>query len=281
MEKFKKDVKHFTDALFSTSPFKERKNDFNVRAIEMPSMDSGIDEPDKNLWRNTALGATFNTFGTARYVLTTANKAVRDVASAAPYDFMHILLNTNRYGGGGIFNLYATCMTGAERPDLLWQADYVFVHEFGHSFGGLGDEYYTSSTSYIDFYPKGVEPWEPNVTALLDKEHPKWEALTEKGTPAPTPWDKRMYDSLETARGKLDRTASDYYEKRGAILQAQRTLLEKQPYFGKVGYFEGAGYSSQGLYRPSVDCRMFTLSLADFDPVCRAAIERVIDFYAR
>jgi hypothetical protein len=281
MEKFRKDAKHFTDVLFDTSPFKERKKDFNVWTIEVESKDSGIDKPDKNIWKNTELGTMYNTFGTPRYVLTEENRRIRDIASAAPYDFIHILFNDDRYGGGGIFNLYATCYTKTDKPGMEWQMDYVYVHEFGHSFGGLGDEYYSSQVSYTDFYQKGVEPWEPNLTALVDKDNLKWKNLVEPATPIPTPWEKTEYDSLEQIRGKLDRLAPDYYEKREPLMLREREILKTTKYAGKVGAFEGAGYVSKGMYRPSVDCRMFSLSLVGFDPVCSAAIQRMIDFYSR
>ncbi|MBI4547690.1 MAG: peptidase M64 [Ignavibacteriae bacterium] len=281
MEKFRKDAEHFNDALFSTSPFKERKKDFNVRAMEVVSQDSGIDKPDKNIWKNTALGATYNFFGSARYVLTEENRALRDIAAATPYDFITILVNDNRYGGGGIYNLYTTCYTRTDVAGMEWQMDYVYVHEFGHSFGGLGDEYYTSQVSYTDFYQKGVEPWEPNLTALVDKSNLKWKRFIEPETPMPTPWEKVQYDSLERERSKLNRLAPDYYEKREPLYQAGRQILKNAKYTGKVGAFEGAGYVSEGIYRPAVDCRMFSLSLVDFDPVCMASINRMIDFYSR
>ncbi len=281
MEKFRKDARHFNDLMFSTSPFKERKNDFNVRMIEVVSRDSGIDKPDKNIWKQTALGTMYNTFGSARYVLTTENHAIRDIAAAAPYDFITILINDNRYGGGGIYNLYTTTFTRPDAEGQEWQMDYVYVHEFGHSFGGLGDEYYSSQVSYNDFYPKGVEPWEPNITALNDPASLKWKSFVTPGTPIPTPWEKQQYDSLEAGRGKLDRLAPDYYEKRKPFFDAEKKLIEDSPMRGMVGAFEGAGYASKGLYRPSLDCRMFSLSLVGFDPVCSAAIQRVIDFYSR
>ncbi len=280
MDKFSSDARHFNDVMFSTEPFKSRRKDFNVRAIEVVSQDSGIDKPDKNIWKRTALDTRYNTFGSARYVLTEANKSLRDIAGAVPYDFVLILLNDNRYGGGGIYNLYTTCFATPDQPDQAWQREYVYVHEFGHAFGGLGDEYYSSQVSYNDFYPKGVEPWEPNITALTDKDHLKWHGLATPGVPLPTPWEKRAYDSLETERGKLDRLAPDYYKKREPFFKAEQAILKDAAYAGKVGAFEGAGYSSTGLYRPSLDCRMFSLSLVDFDPVCAAAISRVIDFYA-
>jgi len=247
----------------------------------VPSEDSGIDIPDKNVWKRNALGTMYNTFGSARYVLTTHNRALRDIAAAAPYDFICILINDTRYGGGGIYNLYATTHTKEQVAGQEWQMDYVYVHEFGHSFGGLGDEYYSSSTAYNEFYPPGVEPWEPNVTALQDRGNVKWKSLLAPGVPVPTRWEKTAYDSIEALRGKLDRLAPDYYTKREPLHKASMEILKNSPPAGKVGAFEGAGYASTGLYRPAIDCRMFSLSTGDFDPVCSAAIERVIDCYTR
>jgi hypothetical protein len=278
-EKFRKDAKHFAEVLFNTTPFNKHKNDFNVRAMEVISEESGIDIPDKNIWKKTPLGTMYNTFGSARYVLTEENKALRDIAGTVPYDYITILINDDRYGGGGIFNLYTTTYTKVDKPGQEWQMDYVYVHEFGHSFGGLADEYYGSQISYIDFYPKGIEPWEPNVTAKTDKAQLKWKELVAESTPIPTPWDKAEYDSLEMVRGKLDRLAADYYQKREPIINRETEILRNGTYKNVVGTFEGAGYVSKGMYRPKLDCRMFTLSLVEFDPVCSAAIERVIKTY--
>lgn len=281
LRKLREDAEHFNNVLFDTTPFKERKSDFNVWLVEVVSDESGIDVPDRNVWKNTALGCTYNTFGSPRYVLTGANKELHDIASAASYDFITILINDKRYGGGGIYQLYTTTYTISDKTGQEWQRDYVYVHEFGHSFGGLGDEYYSSSTGYNEFYPKGVEPWEPNVTALLDKENLKWKEYLSTGISIPTEWNKRTYDSLQTLRAALDRLAPDYYEKREPIRKASDEIMKDRALLGTVGAFEGAGYTSEGLYRPSLDCRMFSLSLVDFDPVCRASIERVIDFYSR
>jgi hypothetical protein len=191
-----------------------------------------------------------------------------------------ILVNDSRYGGGGIFNLYATTYTRELVKGQEWQSDYMTVHEFGHSFAGLGDEYYTSSTGYIDFYLPGVEPWEPNVTASKDRGV-KWSAMLTPGIDLPTPWEKAAYDSVEALRGKLNRLAPDYYEKRKPYYDTEMNILATSRFKGMVGVFEGAGYASRGLYRPSVNCRMFSLSMADFDPVCTAAVERMIDLYAK
>ncbi|MDE3057531.1 MAG: peptidase M64 [Bacteroidota bacterium] len=281
MKKFDDDAKHFASDLFSTSPFKEREKDFNIWGVEVASHESGIDQPDRRLWVDNALGTSYNTFGSARYVLTDENRVVRNYAAAAPYDFMIILVNTNRYGGGGIYQLYAISYTIGETPATAWQADYVCVHEFGHCFAGLGDEYYSSSVAYNNFYPKGVEPWEPNLSADPSREHLKWRGMVSSTTPLPTPWNKTGFDSIENERATLNPSLSNYLDSRQELLEAERKVLEAQKYKTVVGAFEGAGYSSTGLYRPSVDCRMFSLSLTGFDPVCSRAIENMIDFYAK
>ena len=281
MEKFRKDAKRFNETMFATHPFKSRKGDFNVWTVEAESHDSGIDIPDAGVWKNNILGSRYSTFGSARYVLTTENKTLRDIVALAPYDFICILINDSRYGGGGIYNLYATTYTNEQVKGQEWQMDYVYVHEFGHSFGGLGDEYYGSSIAYNDFYMPGVEPWEPNVTALLDKKNIKWKKFVDSATLIPTLWEKAKYDSLEAERGKLDRLAADYYEKREPIFRIQKEILSDTRFVGKVGAYEGSGYAAKGLYRPALDCRMFSLSLNDFDPVCSDAIMHVIDFYSK
>ena len=281
LAKFRKDAKHFTEVLFRAPPFKQRKKAFNVRAIEIASKDSGIDEPRKNSWKNTACGCSYNSLDSPRYVLSVHNKQIRDIAANAPCDQIYLLFNSERYGGGGIFNLYSTCYSGTNKKGEEWWADYVFVHEFGHAFAGLADEYYSSSVAYDEFYADGVEPWEPNITALLDKPHLKWGHLVKATTPIPTPWDKAVYDSLETELRRLDRGAPDYAETYAKLRSELQHLLETQKYSGEVGAFEGAGYLSKGMYRPYLDCRMFSKSLVEFDPVCQEAIERMIDFYSK
>ncbi len=281
MQKLRDDAKHYSDVLFGTSPYKERKKDFNVWLIEVESKESGIDKPGKNIWKENALGTMYDTFGSARYILTEENRTLRDIAGEVPYDAIAILVNDDRYGGGGIYNLYTTCYTKTDTKGMEWQMDYVFVHELGHSFAGLGDEYYTSSVSYTDFYQAGVEPWEPNLTTLTDPEHLKWKSFVDASTPLPTPWKKSEFDSLETLRSKLDRLAPGYYEKRAPLYNAAQAILDNAEFKNKVGAFEGAGYVSKGMYRPAIDCRMLSLSLIGFDPVCSAAIEKVIDSYVK
>ncbi|UCH10558.1 MAG: peptidase M64, partial [Fidelibacterota bacterium] len=190
---FRKDVERLAAVLFATEPFKTRKTDFNVWAIDLESAASGISNPRAGIWRDSPLGCSFNSFDSDRYVLTYANRTVRDIAAQAPYDALIILFNDRKYGGGGIFNLYATAATQSS------QAPYLVVHEFGHSFAGLADEYYTSSVAYEDFNPPGIEPSEPNITALLDPGSLKWWHLMDTDTPIPTPWNQAAYDSASYA----------------------------------------------------------------------------------
>jgi len=281
MGKFRKDAQHYTNVLFSVYPFRNHKKDFNVRALEVISEESGIDKPDIHVWKKTALGTHYNTFGSVRYILTEDNRTLRDIAGTVPYDFITILVNDNRYGGGGIFNLYTTSFTTSAQKGQEWEVEYVFVHEFGHCFAGLGDEYYSSQISYIDFYPHGVEPWEPNLSRTADRNTIKWKEFIDNDTPVPTPWGKEQYDSLETLRAKLDRRDPDYYQKREVFLSQTKIILANPKLINQVGAFEGAGYLPYGMYRPALDCKMFSLNPVDFDPVCAAAIERMIEQFTK
>ena len=277
--KFERDAKRFTEMLFSASPFREHRNDFNVWGLCPPAEESGISRPSTGIYRRNPLGASYDTFGTERYILTTDNRALRDVASFAPYEFIEILVNGTTYGGGGIFNQYATVAI-----DNGWAA-YVAVHEFGHHFAGLADEYYTSDVAYIPA-EKRTEPWEPNVTALLDPANLKWKDLTEKGTPIPTPWDKDQFDvferKIQQQRKELRAAGKPEAEMEGLFRKEREqedVMLGSQKYAGKVGAFEGANYESKGYYRPQVDCIMFTRA-KQFCAVCRRAIEHIIGMYA-
>jgi hypothetical protein len=185
-KKFEADARRLTDTLFATSPFKENRRSFNVWALCPPAAESGISRPSTGIYRDSPLGATYDAFGSERYVLTFDNRALRRTAQFAPYEFIEVLVNGRTYGGGGIFNLYSTVAS-----DNAF-ANYVFVHEFGHHFAGLADEYYTSSVAYTPSADR-VEPWEPNVTALLDVSTLKWRNLASpfaNVTPIPTPWNK-------------------------------------------------------------------------------------------
>lgn len=281
-EKFHKDVKRMTDAMFATEPYKSRKGDFNFWAIDLASAQSGISNPRKAEWRDSPLGLSFNSFDIDRYVLTYANETIREIAAQAPYDALVIVYNGRKYGGGGIYNLYAT--VGADTA----VADYVFVHEIGHSFGGLADEYYSSEVAYQDFTPPGTEPWEPNATALRDPVKLKWKDLVEASTPLPTPWDQSGYDRISvehqairkklTAEGRPEEEMESLFDK---VKSDTGPMLAKEKFSGKVGAFEGAAYEAKGLYRPYADCIMFTRNPSWFCPVCERAISRVIDLYAK
>src|ERR1700730_1673851 len=201
--KFEADARRMVETLFATSPFKEHRQDFNVWALCPPAAESGIARPSTGVYRDSPLGATYDAFGSERYVLTFDNRSLRKVAAFAPYEFIEILANNQTYGGGGIFNLYST--VAADKPF----SNYVFVHEFGHHFAGLADEYYTSAVAYAPATNR-VEPWEPNATALLDPVRTgsssdrvsatgtptlKWQDLASPDTPIPTPWQKEAFEN--------------------------------------------------------------------------------------
>ncbi|MGA7990656.1 MAG: M64 family metallopeptidase [Thermoanaerobaculia bacterium] len=281
LSKFHADVKRLVDLLFSYEPFKSRRADFNVRALDLPSAETGVFRPDSKIFRRTPLSVQYGIFGSERYVLTYDDRALRDAAAAAPYDFLEILVNDARYGGGGIFAHQATAAV-----DSAW-AEYIFVHEFGHHFGGLADEYYTSDVAYETGGEK-PEPWEPNVTALKDTKTLKWRDLVEAGTPLPTPWEKDTFEKrsreIQAKRRALlasgqPPSALDALFREEA--KEETALLSSMKWSGKVGAFEGAAYEAKGLYRSSADCIMFTRDDVGFCPVCRRAIARVIDAYAR
>jgi hypothetical protein len=273
--KFEKDARRFIEALFAIPPFREHRKDFNVWGLCPAAEEPGVSRPSSGIYRRSPLGASYDTFGTERYVLTMENRTLRDMASFAPYEFIEILVNGETYGGGGIFNQFA-CVA----IDNPWAA-YVGVHEFAHHFAGLADEYYTSDVAYLPPEHKS-EPWEPNVTALLDPANLKWRDLLAPGTPIPTPWEKDEFDrfqrDIQKQRKEL-RAAGKPEASVDALFRLERqkedAMLGAQKYAGKVGAFEGANYESQGYYRPEVDCIMFTRHMS-FCAVCRRAIERVI-----
>ncbi len=282
MEKFHGDVKRLVGVLFDEEPFRSRKTDFNVRAIDTPSGESGISRPHAGVFRRPALSTHYSTFDSERYVLTYDNRTLREVASAAPYDFLLILVNERTYGGGGIYNLYSTAVADNGF------ANYLTVHEFGHNIGGLGDEYFTSDVAYETGAAEKPEPWEPNLTALHDPKNLKWKDLVDAGTPIPTPWDKETFEKYSRAtqeqRRKLRATGAPEAEMEKLFREEEEyetKLLGGMKFSGKVGAFEGAGYEAKGLYRPRADCIMFTRDKVGFCPVCRRTIERVIDQYSR
>ena len=235
MDQFKKDCERFSGFLFNSSPFKENKDKFNIWGIEAPSIESGTDIPKENIWRKTLVNSNFYTFNTERYLMTTDNKTLRNVASNAPYDQIYILANSDKYGGGAIYNHYSMSVTKDKN------FEFIVTHEFGHGFASLADEYWTSDVAYQDFYPIDVEPTDPNLTTLVNFDS-KWKDLVEEGTPIPTP--------------------------------------DTDEFKNKVGAFEGGGYMEKGIYRPKVDCSMRSIKVDNFCPVCKRAIQQMIDFYS-
>ncbi len=234
MGKFVIDCNFFKECLFSYDPYISYKDRFNIRAVMAPSKDSGVSIPAEDVWKNTAVNCSFYTFDSERYCMSYDNQSIRNLAGMVPYDQIYILANTSKYGGGGIYNFYCVSST-----DDHFSSD-VIIHEFGHGFAGLGDEYYDDSGSYEEFYNLSIEPWEPNITTLVDFDS-KWKDMVKKKTPVPTPED-----------GK---------------------------YLNEVGVFEGGGYEPKGMYRPKIDCLMKSFNGSTFCEVCNRAIERMILYY--
>ena len=234
MGKFVNDCNFFAECLFSYEPYTSYKDRFNIRAVMAPSKDSGITIPAEDIWKNTAVNCSFYTFDSERYCMSYDNQSIRNLAGMVPYDQIYILANTSKYGGGGIYNFYCVSST-----DDHFSSD-VIIHEFGHGFAGLGDEYYDDSGSYEEFYNLSIEPWEPNITTLVEFEK-KWKDMLKKKTPVPTPAENKYID--------------------------------------EVGVFEGGGYEAKGVYRPKMDCLMKTFNGDKFCEVCNRAIERMILYY--
>ncbi|HUI11107.1 MAG TPA: M64 family metallopeptidase [Bacteroidota bacterium] len=289
--KFETDLRRYTDIFFSWEPYKRLKEKFNVRGIFSPSPEDGVDEPRQGVYRHTLLGASFNSLDSDRYLLVEDNRLLRDVAAQAPYDALLVMVNSRRYGGGGLYNDYC-CFTS----DGTWN-EHVMLHEFGHAFAGLGDEYYTKDVAYEDFLVKGVEPNEPNITALLDPAKLKWRDLLSPGISIPTEWGEATYDSLGALRDSLSTLRARLAASGGAVHTREddarvaaldttlRTVNRRlalffvdHPLRGKVGAFEGAGYMAKGFYRPTVNSLMnsFNVQERTYYPVNERAIERVI-----
>ena len=295
-DKFRADVDRAAGWLFEVEPYKSAKAKFNITGVLRPSAEQGMDEPRQNVFKKTLLDASFNAFDLDRYMLIEEGQRLREVAAEVPYDAIVVLVNSKRYGGGGIYNDY--CVTTVDHAASRG----VFVHEFGHSFAGLADEYYASEVSYNDFYPKGVEPLEPNITALLDPANVKWKDLLSPGIAVPTEYGKARLEALMAEGRKARETAGREIEaarKSGAgeaklaklrdksqqgwkDVEAKMTEVRKEyaDVYDKVGVFEGAGYASQGLYRPQVYCLMISSPKNEFCAVCRRAIARMIDYFS-
>jgi hypothetical protein len=280
MKKFEAAARRLADHLFQVSPFKERAKDFNVWAIALPTEESGVSRPSTGVHHASKLGARYDIFGSERYVLTTDNRALRELAQYAPYEFIEILVNNETYGGGGIFGQFSTAAA-----DNDW-ANYLFVHEFGHHFAGLADEYYTSPVAYATGGERR-EPWEPNATALHDPANLKWKKFVKEGTPLPTPWPKEAYETASRAYQKEraalradNRPESEMSALFRRDLQQSNALFSSDPHRHTVGAFEGANYEATGYYRPEMQCIMFDRS-DTFCSVCADAIGTIIDLYSR
>lgn len=234
MNKFKEDCKRFSSYLFDYSPFKENEDKINLWGIEAPSKESGTDIPAQNIWKQTLLNSNFYTFDSERYLMTKDFHQVRNIAANAPYDQIYILVNTEKYGGGAIYNFYS--MTSAYDK----RANQIFVHELGHGLAGLADEYGYDNT-YQDMYPTDVEPWEPNLTTLVNFEI-KWKNLVKPGTPIPTPNEDR--------------------------------------YKNEIGAFEGGGYVAKGVFRPTSNSIMNSFTSNEFNEVCKQVLQKFINYYS-
>lgn len=278
--KFKKDVQRMVDALFAAEPFKKRKTDFNVWAVLPHSDISGISRPSTGIHKDTPLKLRYDIFGSERYMLTLDNKSFRRAASLAPYEFVEIIANGETYGGGGIYGLYGTASS-----DNDW-SEYVFIHEFGHHFAGLADEYYSSPVAQA-VVTNLDEPYEPNVTANTDRNTLKWQHLVKAETPIPTPWDKVEFDTYShkyQAKRKEIRTQNLPESVMNKLFKAnsdfQKQLFGKNPHKDVVGLFEGANYTANGYYRSEQNCIMFTRT-DYFCRVCSAGVEDIIDLYTK
>jgi hypothetical protein len=278
--KFERDARRLTRILFETAPFKERQRDINVWGLAPAAPQSGVSRPSQGIHRRSPIGATYDAFDSERYILTFENRTFRDIAANAPYDAVEILTNSITYGGGGIFGLYATVAA-----DSVW-APYLFLHEFGHHIAGLADEYYTSEVAYLPATER-IEPWEPNITALLDPSALKWKDLVTPGTPLPTPWPKEEYERHSMAiqeRRRQIRAANRPESEMDALFREQMAhdvrLLGTGDHAGRVGAFEGANYEARGYFRPQADCLMFSRDEVGFCAVCRRAIAQILDLYS-
>ena len=234
MQTFYEDADIACKSIFDHEPFKSMKKRFNVVAVASPSTDSGVSVPRLNEWKHTAFSSHFSTFYSDRYLTTSRVKAIHDALAGIPYEHIIILANTEEYGGGGIYNSYT--LTTAHHP--MFRP--VVVHEFGHSFGGLADEYFYDNDVMTDTYPLDIEPWEQNISTQVDFAA-KWKDMLSENTPVPTPAE----------------------------------VSENYP----TGVYEGGGYSAKGIFRPAENCRMRTNEYPAFCPVCQRALRKIIEFY--
>lgn len=247
MDTFLSKAKVIADEILSYEPFASNKEKFNVVAVMTPSRESGVSIPLKKEWKDTALRSHFSTFYSSRYLTTPNVKKMHQLLEGIPYEHILVLVNTPAYGGGGIFNSYQIATSDHELTLP------VAVHEFGHSFAGLADEYFYANEE-DEQYPLDIEPWEPNITTLVNFKS-KWEDMLTPDVQVPTPWKEEIKDKKKKS-GKKDKNMKE-----------------------TVGVYEGGGYKSKGVYRPVVTCRMRDNFHPSFCPVCERAIQQMIDFY--
>ena len=278
-DKFAADAQRMTDALFTYSPFKERAADFNVWGLNPPAVESGVNRPSNGTFRYSPSGTTHDAFRAERYILAFDNLGMRRLLQHAPYEFIVILGNSETYGGGGIYGLYSTVTAASD-----W-SEYVFVHELGHHFAALADEYYTSDAVYEPTTDR-PEPWEPNVTALHDPARLKWRHLVKEGTDLPTEWPKEAFENFQrdnqARRAQLRADQRPEAEMNQLFSDEQewiRNLFAQYPASNSVvGAFEGANYAASGYFRSEMNCIMFTRDDL-FCQVCSDAVEAMIDMY--
>ncbi|MEA3504375.1 MAG: M64 family metallopeptidase [Bacteroidota bacterium] len=278
MGKFHKDAQRYAEVLLSKEPFASHKSDFNICAVEVPSPSSGLNHPHQDIHRRAALSVSYGAFNSERYALAFDNKTIRNAASEVPYEFTVLMMNDSIYGGGGIYKLYITAAA-----DNAFK-DYLFVHEFGHHFADLADEYYTSSTAY-ETNAKVTEPYELNVTTNTNPETIKWKDILTENTPLPTSWEKEKYDkhsiAIQKKRRALRKAHTPEYIMEKLFLDKKAwddELLSTMKYSGHVGAFEGGKYHAEGIYRSEANCIMFTRA-DKFCAACQRAISMVIDQY--
>ena len=238
--KFEAACARFAEAMFTYEPYASMKERFNIRAVWAPSEESGVTIPGERIWRETACGANFTTFDSERYQTVADQQRLRDLAAHVPYEYIYVLSNTQKYGGGGIFNFYG--ISAAHNPGFTGK---IYVHEFGHLLMGLGDEYVGTTAYDESMYNKQNEPWEQNLTTLVDFEQKRlWRSLLDTKTPVPTP--------------------------------------ATEPYGNAVGVFEGGGYVAKGIYRPAQQCLMNSFrGVEAFCPVCQETIKSYVEFLCR
>jgi hypothetical protein len=277
--KFIGDARRAARYLFSVEPFQSRQSDFNVRAVFAASADSGVTDAYLGLQKNTVFRSAYFSGGAERTLAEGDHYALREVACAAPYDFLLVLANARRYGGSSYFGGPAVVAIDSAA------ARYLVIHEFAHAMGGLADEYYVPAAGGPS-YGGNVEPWYPNVT--ISPYSGKWRERLNDAQSRPTAWNKAEYDPYFAgyvkryealrANGVEEKVVEQFMAQ---AAKQQAALLAKNHPPRNVGYYEGAHGYAKGLYRAGADCIMFSLQTQYFCAACTAAIERMIDAHVK